>query len=105
MAAKLYLVTRADLPPGQQAVQACHAMREFVREHPEVDRAWYDNSNHLALLAVANEEALNLLLRRAQRRGVRFSLFREPDRDNELTALALEPEARRLCRDLPLALS
>ncbi len=27
--AKLYLITRADLSPGQQAVQAAHALQEF----------------------------------------------------------------------------
>jgi len=31
---KLYLVTRADLSPGQQAVQAAHALREWVEGFP-----------------------------------------------------------------------
>ena len=52
---KLHLVVRGDLPPGQQAVQAVHAMREFVREYPEVDRHWYEKSNTLALLTVPDE--------------------------------------------------
>lgn len=105
MAAKLYLVTRSDLPPGQQAVQACHAMRAFVAEHPQLDQLWYTSSNHLAFLSVQDEAGLHDLINRAERRGVRFSLFREPDRDDELTAIALEPAARRLCQGLPLALA
>jgi len=32
---KLYLITREDLPPGQQAVQAAHALREFGEHHPD----------------------------------------------------------------------
>lgn len=34
MIAKLYLVTRADLSAGQQAVQAAHALREWVEGFP-----------------------------------------------------------------------
>lgn len=30
--AKLYLVTRRDLSPAQQAVQAAHALQEFNME-------------------------------------------------------------------------
>ena len=54
-ARKLYLVTRADLPPGVQAVQAAHAMREFVDLYPEAEAAWYRESNTLALLAAPDE--------------------------------------------------
>lgn len=80
-------------------------MREFVAEHKETDLSWYMSSNHLALLSVQDEAELHRLVNRAARRGVRFSLFREPDRNDELTAIALEPAARRLCQDLPLALA
>lgn len=101
---KLYLVVRADLPPGQQAVQACHAMRGFAFEHEGVERAWFEASNHLALLAAPDEWALLRLAREAAHKGLRVSSFREPDRDNEVTAIALEPRAKRLLRGLPLAL-
>lgn len=104
MAEKLYVVTRSDLVPGQQAVQAMHALREFVAEHPETDLAWYKSSNHLALLSVRDERSLAHLVDKASRRGILVSLFREPDRNNELTAIALEPKGRQLCRNLPLAL-
>jgi peptidyl-tRNA hydrolase len=101
---KLFLVTRDDLPVPQQAVQSCHAMREFSEEHPEIDRSWYRESNHLALLAVPDEAGLKQLADEAKLLGFKFSLFREPDRNDELTAVALEPRAKRLCRGLPLAL-
>lgn len=103
---KLFLVTRDDLEAGQQGVQAAHALREFVDRHPEVDQTWYRSSNHLAFLAVPDERALKRLEHEAMKRGVRYASFREPDRADELTAVALEPSpaARRLCRRLPLAL-
>jgi hypothetical protein len=65
MAAKLFLISRADLPPGQQAVQAAHALVEFQREHPEVADEWYRSSNHLAFLSAKDEPALEALLKEA----------------------------------------
>jgi hypothetical protein len=102
---KLYLVTRRDLDPGQQAVQAAHALTEFMLHHPEVAKDWYGRSNTLAFLSVADERALGVLLRKARDRFTPVSAFREPDRQDELTALAIGPEGKRLVRDLPLALS
>jgi len=103
---KLILVTRADLPAGAQAVQAAHALRELAERHPALERAWYRASNHLALLAVADEHALELLLRAAVDRDVPVASFHEPDFGNALTAIALAPcaQARAICRRLPLAL-
>lgn len=106
MTDKLYVIVRTDLRAGQQAVQAAHALRQFVEEHPETERAWFRRSNTLAMLAVPDEEALRCLLARADDRGIRTSIFREPDIDNQLTAIVLEPNerARRLCKGMPLAL-
>jgi len=104
MGDKLYLIVRSDLPLGAQAVQAAHAMRGFVAEHPEVEREWFEQSNYLALLESPDEPSLTRLAEDATRRGFRVSLFREPDRDNEVTAIALEPAAKRLVQRLPLAL-
>lgn len=106
MAEKLVLVTRSDLRPGQQAVQAAHAMRQFAAEHPELDQAWFERSNTLALLTVPNEEALRRLADLADDRDLKLAAFREPDLGDALTAIALQPGPRtqKLCRNLPLAL-
>ena len=101
---KLHLVTRKDLTDGQQAVQAAHALREFVREHPETDQEWYSTSNHLAFLAAKDESALERLVEKARWEGVPVSIFREPDLDNALTAIAIAPSGKKLCRRLPVAL-
>jgi len=105
--AKLFLVTRADLPPGQQAVQPAHALSEFMEDHPDTYRIWFKASNYLAVLAAQNEDELKGLLAQARDRGLSCSAFHEPDRDDELTAIALGPgtSAKRLTRRLPLALA
>jgi hypothetical protein len=43
------------------------------------------------LCRVASERELLASADRLERAGIRFALFREPDRDNEATALATEP--------------
>lgn len=101
---KLFLITRRDLPPGQQAVQATHAGRQFLHEHPEIERAWFESSNTLAFLEVDDEPALMRLLERARWKGIAASGFREPDRQYELTAIAIGPKGKSLCRGLNCAL-
>jgi len=101
--AKVYLITRTDLPLGQRAVQLAHAIREWSERYPAEDRVWYQTSNTLALLEVPDELALQRLLKRANLHGIPAAPFQEPDRDNELTAVAFGPTAKKLCRRLPLA--
>lgn len=106
MGDKLYLVTRRDIAPGYQAVQSCHAIRQFTAEHPEVDTEWFTKSNYLALLSVENESELMRLLVAAGDLGLKWSAFREPDVGGAITAIAIEPhsKASELCKALPLAL-
>ena len=103
---KLYVITRADLEPGYQAVQSMHALRQFTAEHPEIDKIWFEQSNYLGLLSVKNEEELSQLVAQATNHGINFSIFREPDVDNQITAIALSPgpKSKKLCSRLPLAL-
>lgn len=103
---KLFLITRRDLAPGYQAVQACHALRQFAAEHREADVRWYTFSNYLALLSVEDLPALLDLTEKALAAGLRVSAFHEPDIDCAITAIAIEPHpiAKELCKHLPLAL-
>lgn len=95
-----------DLSPGQQAVQAAHALAEFCITYPVLASEWHSASNYLALLSVKDEMALTRLLSEVNCRGLKVVPFHEPDLGNSLTAIAIEPgrEARRLCSGLPLAL-
>lgn len=106
MGDKLYLVTRRDIAPGYQAVQSCHAMRQFTQDHPDRDAEWFKNSNYLALLSVADEAELMRLIVAAKDHGLRWSAFREPDVGGQITAIAIEPSkvTVELCKNLPLAL-
>lgn len=104
MADKLYLITRADLPAGQQAVQAAHAAIQFGEEFPSIHQNWFKTSNTLALLTAKDEQALGVIYRRAMDRDIPAAPFHEPDRGGEMTAIALGPQGRQLTKNLPLAL-
>ncbi len=94
------------MTPGYQAVQSIHAMRLFSEEHPSIDKEWYQVSNYLGLLSVLNEQALQSLVLRLQAYDVKISIFREPDINNQITAIAVEPceQARKLLSNIPNAL-
>jgi hypothetical protein len=75
-------------------------------EYSDLTRNWYLNSNYVAVLSAKDEEELIKFSNRLAKKGIRFSTFREPDFDNEITAIALEPgdKSRRACSSYPLAL-
>lgn len=104
---KLYLITRRDLEPGAQASQLVHAMTEFCLHHPEITKNWHSVSNTVVLLSVANEQELKKLQNKAHKLDIICSSFREPDLDDQLTAIVLEPteNSKMLCKNLPLALT
>jgi len=49
---RLYVVVRADLAAGPQAVQGMHALVAFEQAHRDAFLAWRDTSNTLAFLTV-----------------------------------------------------
>ena len=103
---KLFIITRRDLSPGQQAIQSSHAAIEFQHEYPEIAKEWNTNSKYLVFLSVENEEALQRLLTKIQIRDIKHSTFFEPDIGNQLTAICIEPgqTSEKLVSNLPLAL-
>lgn len=103
---KLYLVTREDLRPGDQATQSAHAAFTFSYQHGPIFRAWYEDSQVLVLLAVPDEAALAALRDEAKALNLPVVSFHEPDMDDDLTAIAIAPSPKtsKLCAYLPLAL-
>jgi hypothetical protein len=85
-------------------VQSAHAAIDFQHAHPKEATDWQTKSNYLALLTVANEEELYKLIDKATIRGIKYTIFREPDINNEITAIAFEPcdASRRLTSGCPL---
>lgn len=100
---KLYVITRQDLLPGPQAVQSCHAFMQFICEHVEIGRTWFEQSNTLSFLAARDEVHLKRLLQDARELGIRCSFFQEPDLKMSMTSIALEPgpRTRKLVARLP----
>ena len=101
---KLIIITRRDLSIGIQAVQAGHAAVQFQYEHPELATNWYNNSNYLIFLTTGNEDDLQKLIDKANSSNIQISIFREPDINNQITAIALEPceQSRKMSSSLPL---
>lgn len=78
---------RRDLSGPQQIVQACHAAIESVRHTLSLD----DEHPSVITLNVKNEAQLNKILKRLAADGIEHYPFYEPDRGNELTAIASGP--------------
>ncbi len=103
MGDKLYAVIRADLPPGPQMAQLGHAISEFWQSHRELAEEWHNQSNFICILHTDDEHSLTRLLIQARSNGIPHAQFREPDYDDELTAIVIHPTGKHLVRHLPLA--
>lgn len=97
---KLFVVVKQTLSSGLKMAQALHAFRAFQSAFPVVEAYWHAEHNNIVVLQVEDIEALTGRLDAAK---VRLSKFREPDRNDELTAICVEPGAWRLLSSLPLA--
>lgn len=85
------MISRRDLSIGVQSVQAGHAAIQFQHEYQELAKDWYHNSNYLIFLSVENQDELKKFINKANSNNIKLSIFREPDLNNEITAVALEP--------------
>lgn len=91
---------------GAQLAQSCHVCFAFAQEHSNLTHHWMTNSNYICIVNVDSQKELIDLMRRAEEKNIKFSFFREPDIDDEITAIALEPgnNSRKLTSRLNLAL-
>ncbi len=100
---KLYVIVRGDLSKCQQAVQAGHALAEWLlRNQPQRD--WKNGT--LVYLKVRNLDSLTEL-KQSLDKFMQFPIaFREPDIGDEMTAIAIlesdHVSAMELLQDLPL---
>lgn len=101
---KLYVLVRSDLGPGPRVAQAVHGTDEFRDMHPGLHAQWRKDSNTVAVLGVQDEAHLNTVREQAERYGVPFATFREPDLANASTVLVLahHPATKKITGRLPL---
>lgn len=83
MCDKLYVITRTDLSKSQQAVQAGHALAEFLITK---NTSW-DNGT-LVYLKVNDESELKSLTKKLDCSNIPHVSFKEPDIGWQLTAVA-----------------
>jgi len=86
---------RTDLPINQQTVQAIHAAHDAGRFFCSPK----DSVPSVVVCRTPNETTLRREASRLEDLGIRVAVFTEPDRNNEITALATEPlgpESRRI---------
>ncbi len=90
---RVYVIARQDLPPGQRAVQACHAVAELMFRHRDDPAVleWARDHKTMVLLGVGSEAELLDWERRLSSDGVPLATFREPDMGGQATALAAHP--------------
>ena len=81
---KLFVLVRKDMPMAYQAGQAGHAVAEFMKTYPG---EW--NNEILVYLWVDNEHELEKWFNNLHRKIWFPVRFREPDLNNESTALAV----------------
>ncbi|MCK5018085.1 MAG: hypothetical protein KAS32_13595 [Candidatus Peribacteraceae bacterium] len=87
---KLYTLVRKDLNPSQQAVQAGHAVAEYLLRGPSTE---WDNGT-LIYLGVENEFELERWKLKLDKRGITYLEFREPDIGNQITAISAVDDGR-----------
>jgi len=84
MSQRLYVLVRKDLPESYRAVQAGHAVAQWILcDH---DQLWLNET--LVYLGVDNEEDLMYWKDKLYYKNINYEEFREPDIGNQLTAIA-----------------
>lgn len=82
---KLYVLVRSDLSKSQQAVQAGHAVAEFLLHYKDTE--W--NNGTLVYLKSPGDWDLYNWIEGALKERASYMPFYEPDMDHEITALAI----------------
>ena len=91
---KLYVIVRKDLSISQRAVQAGHAVAEFLLRGPF--SRWTNGT--LVYLGVKGLRQLENIKQKFEWEDIPYIEFREPDLNNEITAIATDEPNRYLER-------
>lgn len=88
---RMYVLTRNDLGPIYGSVQGAHALAQYAIDHKEAFVEW--NNHYLIFLKVKDETRLDFWKNKLNIDGKKYSIFKEPDLNNQTTAIA--------CLDFP----
>ena len=88
----MFVIVRKDLTDSQRAVQGGHALAEFLLHGPSTN--WSNGT--LIYLGVKGLKQLHTLKRKFDNEHISYSMFVEPDMNNEITALATDIENKHL---------
>lgn len=83
---RLYVLINNQLSPVYGCVQGGHAVAQYLLDHPKQE--W---NNQYLIYVYADVEKWK---KKFDFYKIDYSMFREPDLDNTLTALAVEDEGR-----------
>ena len=97
---KIFIIVDQSLSTGLKMAQACHALRLFQEEHTDIDRHWYDTSNNIVVLEHDDPTGVAKDL---DDLGIKLVRFHEPDLNDLLTAICVEPKAWRYLSNIRLA--
>lgn len=92
---RLYIITRSDLPIGDQAVQACHVVEKWKYVNRDTAPV-----HTMALLVVDDMPKLVGLQCKLMVRFVDYEIFEEPDLNDEPTAIACLTNKHQLFKGL-----
>lgn len=84
---RIYTLTRSDLSIGQKAVQSGHAIAQYLIDHNPHQKGLWSNGS-IINLELGNEKSLKKWIKKLENLGIEMSLFKEPDLNNEITAIA-----------------
>lgn len=84
---KMYVLVRKDLTKAQQAVQGGHALAQFLLNYQS---SWENGT--LIYLGTKGEWQLMNWIERLEEKQIDTAVWREPDMDNEITAVAAYSE-------------
>lgn len=100
---RLYILIRNDLSNAQKAVQAGHAIAQWMIEHHS-KKEW--NNNTLIYLTIPNEQDLTDWFEIAKMKQLQCSCFREPDMNDQMTAIAIlaDEKSKKMFAKLPMML-
>lgn len=100
---RLYILIREDLSNAQKAVQAGHAIAQWMIEHHH-KHEWHNGT--LIYLTVPDEQVLTEWFEVAQIKQLPCSCFREPDMNDQMTAIAIlaDEKSKKMFAKLPMML-